>query len=278
MCISRSPARVYGNPDLALWGSMTRALAGQAVWQSPRRGIPGLGVIIPEFYALYTSTAGGNPYSAVSFQHVGWRETAEGSKVTITRGRTYSLSGALSNGQIIVDSGDKKTVRLILNRADIRCSWSAPIRVENVKKTIIVLAEGTDNYVADGRLSAAGDPQAEEPNAVIFSRDDLTLCGTGRLTIYGNVNDGIQGKDYLVVRGGTITVNGNITINGGSNVSAGGDMMGGPGGMPGGTPGPTPPGGGYAPRAVGDSYWLYIHGGYLVDVAEGRPGTPRASI
>jgi hypothetical protein len=155
--------------------------------------------------------------------------TADGSTVTITRGGTYSLSGILADGQIIVDSQDKKTVRLILAGADIRCSWSAPLLVENAKKTIIVLADGTENYAADGRSGTHEGAPAEEPNAVIFSKDDLTIWGAGSLTVCGDVNDGIvskdglilaggtidvevvddgiRGKDYLVVRGGTITVN-----------------------------------------------------------------------
>jgi len=165
--------------------------------------------------------------AAISASGIG--ATVDGSRVTVTRGGTYSLSGILEDGQIIVNSGDKKTVRLILDGADIRCSSSAPIIVENAKKTIVVLAENTKNYVADGRSGTVEDSQGNEPNAAIFSKDDLTIWGAGSLTVRGNVNDaiscrngliiaggtidintvddGIRGKDYLVVRGGTITVN-----------------------------------------------------------------------
>ncbi len=153
----------------------------------------------------------------------------EGSRVTITSGGTYSIRGVLTDGQVIVNSSDKNTVRLILDGAHIRCASSAPVIVENAKKTIIAIAEGTENYVADGRLDLADDSQADEPNAVIFSKDDLTICGAGLLTVCADVNDaisskdgliiaggiidinavddGIRGKDYLVVRGGTITIN-----------------------------------------------------------------------
>ena len=131
---------------------------------------------------------------------------ADGGTVTITRGGTYSVRGILADGQIVVDSTDKKTVRLILNGADIRCSWSAPILVENAKKTVIVLAEDTDNYVADGRTSLVDSSEADEPNAVIFSRDDLTICGSGLLTVCGAVRDGISSKDGLVIAGGRIDI------------------------------------------------------------------------
>ncbi|MBN1509775.1 MAG: carbohydrate-binding domain-containing protein [Sedimentisphaerales bacterium] len=132
--------------------------------------------------------------------------TVNGSRVTITHGGTYRVSGVLADGQIVVNSESKKTVRLILDGADIYCSWSAPILVENAKKTVIVLAEDSNNYLADGRSSVVGDTETEEPNAVIFSRDDLTIWGTGSLAVYGNVNDGISSKDGLIIAGGTIDI------------------------------------------------------------------------
>jgi adhesin HecA-like repeat protein len=131
----------------------------------------------------------------------------EANTVTITRGGTYSISGVLLDGQIIVDSADKETVRLILAGVDIRCSSSAPVLVKDAEKTLLVLAEDTMNYMADGRASAAASLQADEPNAVIFSRDDLTICGSGWLTICGDVNDGISSRDGLIIAGGIIDIN-----------------------------------------------------------------------
>ncbi len=53
--------------------------------------------------------------------------TVSGNKVTITSGRSYYISGTLSDGQIIVDSSDSATVGLVLNGADMNCSSSSPI-------------------------------------------------------------------------------------------------------------------------------------------------------
>ena len=66
-------------------------------------------------------------------------------KVTITKAGTYSVSGKVEDGQIIVDAGKEDKVYLILNGADINCSNSAPIYVKNAKKAIISLAEGNEN-------------------------------------------------------------------------------------------------------------------------------------
>jgi len=73
--------------------------------------------------------------------------TVNGNIVTITSAGLYSISGTLNDGQIIVDTQDAETVALVLNGADITYSTSAPIYVSNAEKTVITLADGTENYV-----------------------------------------------------------------------------------------------------------------------------------
>ena len=133
--------------------------------------------------------------------------TVDGSTATITSAGTYSLSGSLTDGQIIVNSQDEKVVRLILNGVDIHSSTSAPIYVVEAEETILILADNTENNVSDGETYIFADPATEEPNAAIFSMSDLTIYGKGSLTVNGNFNDGISSKDGLVIASGTITVN-----------------------------------------------------------------------
>jgi len=130
--------------------------------------------------------------------------TADGSKVTITSAGTYSVSGELTDGQIIVDTEDEAIVRVILSGADISCSSNAPIYVENAEITMIVLDADTKNTVTDGTTYSADE---EDANAAIFSKGDLTIYGEGSLTVNGNYNDGITSKDGLIIASGTITVN-----------------------------------------------------------------------
>ena len=131
----------------------------------------------------------------------------EGNVITITAAGTYSVSGTLNDGQIRVNTEDKETVKLILNGADIACATCAPIYVVNADKTVITLADGTENYVTDGASYIFEDAESDEPNAAIFSQDDLTINGTGSLTVNANYNDGITSKDDLKITGGSITVN-----------------------------------------------------------------------
>lgn len=116
----------------------------------------------------------------------------------------YVISGKLNEGQIKIDLENKGTVKLVLNGAEIRNSQDAAIYVKQAEKTIITLQDGTQNIVSDGESYAKSEE--DDPSAAIFSEDDLTINGTGSLTVNGNYNDGIAGKDDLIITGGNITI------------------------------------------------------------------------
>ena len=128
----------------------------------------------------------------------------DGSKVTITGAGTYVLSGTLSDGQIVVDSDDKDSVRLVLNGAEITCSNSSAIWVKD-GETIITLADGTENTLTDG-AEYTTDSEDDEPKAAVYAKDDLTFNGSGSLTVNGNYKNGIQCKDALKFVSGTYTI------------------------------------------------------------------------
>lgn len=127
-------------------------------------------------------------------------------KITIALPGVYVISGKLDNGQIIVDLEREGTVRLVLNGAEIHHSESAPIYVKKANKTIITLQGGTQNVVTDGENYVYSNSEEEEPDAAIFSKDDLTINGTGTLTVRGNYNNGITSKDDLIITGGNINI------------------------------------------------------------------------
>ena len=157
----------------------------------------------------------------------------DGSIATIVSAGTYSMTGSLADGQIIVDTADKETVQLILNGADLHSSTSSPINIVDASKVVIILAAGTENTVSDGATYVFASEDVDEPNAAIFSTADLSFSGSGSLTVSGNSNDGITSKDGLIIASGTILVNavddgirgkdylviedGNITVNAGGD-------------------------------------------------------------
>lgn len=126
-----------------------------------------------------------------------------GNIITITKEGTYVLSGALSEGQIIVDA-DSAKVQLVLDNADITCASSAAIYVKNADKTFITLAEGSENILMNTAEYEAIDDN--NIDAVIFSKDDLTLNGKGTLTINSEYGHGIVSKDDLKLVGGTSNI------------------------------------------------------------------------
>lgn len=128
--------------------------------------------------------------------------------ITITESGEYVLGGKIDNGQIIVDipDSDDKVVTLILNGVDVSCDNSSAVYVKNAKKVVLSLVADTTNTFTDGSDYVYDDEAEEEPNACIFSKDDLVIAGTGTLIVNGNFNNGIYSKDDLSITGGKINV------------------------------------------------------------------------
>ncbi len=180
------------------------------------------------------STATKVTMNDASFAITGDGASAAGSALVINAAGTYVLSGSLSDGQIIVDAGKEDLVRLILNGVNLYCSNSAPIYSKQSRKTIVTLSEGTSNILEDGPNYIYAEEEGE-PDAVIFSKDDLMINGSGSLTVNGRFNNGICSKDALTITGGSINITAvndglqgkdSIAINGGTfNIETGGDGL-----------------------------------------------------
>ena len=112
----------------------------------------------------------------------------------------------LSDGQIIVNTNKEEKTYIQLNGVDITCSNSAPIYVQSSEKTVISLAEKSKNYIKDGSEYKFEDETSDEPNAEIFSKEDLTFIDSGSLEVSGNYDRGIVSKDDLVIENGNISV------------------------------------------------------------------------
>ena len=124
--------------------------------------------------------------------------------VTISKEGCYLISGELEDGQIIVDAGDSDKVQLVLDNASIHCSTGSAILVRNADKVKVTLAADSENELSDGTEYQTDD---DNPDAALFSKDDLVINGSGSLTVQGNYKHGIAGNDDLVITGGRLTVN-----------------------------------------------------------------------
>ena len=124
--------------------------------------------------------------------------------VTISKEGCYLISGELEDGQIIVDASDSDKVQLVLDKASIHCSTGSAILVRNADKVKVTLAADSENELSDGTEYQTDD---DNPDAALFSKDDLVINGSGSLTVQGNYKHGIAGNDDLVITGGRLTVN-----------------------------------------------------------------------
>ncbi len=127
----------------------------------------------------------------------------DGDCITITAEGTYTLSGTLSDGQIVVQAPEDAKVQLVLNGVSITNDSTAAIYVAQADKVFITTASGTQNSIS---ATCVEDADAETNiDAAIFSKEDLTLNGLGTLTIQSNDN-GIVSKDDLVFTSGTYDI------------------------------------------------------------------------
>ena len=130
--------------------------------------------------------------------------TVEDGTLTITKAGTYKLSGEYQ-GQIKVETADSDAVRLVLDNANITNSSGAALNVVNADEVILYSASGTTNTISDGAdYTATGE---DDPDAVVYSKADLTIAGEGTLKVNGNHEDGIHTSDGLVIASGTLEVN-----------------------------------------------------------------------
>ncbi|MBR3289360.1 MAG: carbohydrate-binding domain-containing protein, partial [Clostridia bacterium] len=130
--------------------------------------------------------------------------TVNGSNVTVTAAGTYVISGTLTNGSVIVDADKEDKVQLVLDGVSIHSDTYAPIYVKQADKVFITLKDGTQSTLSNGGSFVQTDDN--NVDAVIFAKDDLTLNGTGALTVTSPAGHGIVGKDDVVITSGTYTV------------------------------------------------------------------------
>ena len=129
--------------------------------------------------------------------------SADGSVYTITEAGEYTISGLLSDGQIVVDAGDDDDVKLILSGASISSGAGAPIFVKNAAEVTVKAEEGTYNTVTDLRTGSADET---EDDAAIYAVCDLKLSGSGTLIVSTSFDNGIKSKDDLSVKNLTLKV------------------------------------------------------------------------
>lgn len=135
--------------------------------------------------------------------------------VSISKAGTYIISGNSSQIQVQVTAGDSDEVHLILDNTTMTAD-KAPIAILKAGHVYLTLAEGSDNSLSD-----SSNNTDKEVDATLFSKTDLTINGSGTLSVDGKTNDAIKVNDSLHIVGGnfkltavgdTLTVNDELNI------------------------------------------------------------------
>lgn len=141
----------------------------------------------------------------------------DGTALTIEAAGTYIASGSCQNGSITVKKG-VTGVTLVLSGLTLTADGTAAIACNKSSGVTIVAQDGTANILSDTETnnddSYPDNTNAE--NAVIKCKDgsQVTLCGSGSLTVNANGKNGIksgattdeEGEAWLVIRDLTLTI------------------------------------------------------------------------
>ena len=164
------------------------------------------------------------PQDVLTADHSGWQEepyyilqfnvdsvisnapavTASSSRITLSQGGTYLLSGSLQNAQLVIDVPAGETARLVLRSVNMHCERGPAILSQGAGTVVVLLEEGTESTLTDGEnyLYTSGAGQ----DAVIWTAGDLLITGGGSLTVAAAHADAVCSRGRLAVAGGNIAV------------------------------------------------------------------------
>ena len=174
----------------------------------------------------------------------------DGQTLTLSGEGVYVLSGTAKNAAVIVEAGEEDKVQLVLDGLNVTNDDFPCIYVKSADKVFVTT-------IADSNLTVTGSFRADgetNTDAVIFSKDDLVLNGSAKLSIRSSEH-GVVCKDDLKITGGSYDItaeekglkaNDSIRIAGGTlEIKSGDDAV-------------------HAENDEDDSLgWVYVSGGSL---------------
>lgn len=193
----------------AVEGAFDRSSASQASEASLNDASENSPSSVPSGSTSQNATA--SPVSSASFtltDSTGSAIEASNNTYTITAAGEYTASGKLSDGQILINAGEDDKVTLILQGADISCSYGPAIAALSADKLDLEAKSGTANSVSDTRSTdpALESESEENYDGAIYAACDLEVSGKGQLTVTSSYDNGIKTKDDLEVKNLTLSV------------------------------------------------------------------------
>ena len=113
-------------------------------------------------------------------------------EITINKAGTYYITGNIEDGNILIEANKNDEVQLVLDNCSITSKTTAPINGVQAGKLTITLADNSENSITDSSsYTTFTDTESQEPDGTLFTKTDLTINGTGKLTVNANYSDGI---------------------------------------------------------------------------------------
>lgn len=199
--------------------------------QTETKDIPGYNAIVKEYKAPASADCT-IKFSENSVDVSGGAVDIKDTTVIITNPGVYSVSGSCSNGKIIVSAAKGNEVTLVLGGVELTSNNNSVIECTSGKTLTLYLAEGSVNTLSDSASYSLSGGETE-PDGAVFSKSDMIIAGSGKLTVNGLYKDGIKCKDTLSINCGELVVNAAddgivgkdcvVVQDGGYTVKAGGD-------------------------------------------------------
>ncbi len=126
-------------------------------------------------------------------------------KVVIAGGGKYVLTGNWDDGSIVVEAYESSKVYLMFDGVSVNCSDNAALMIKEADKVFLTLKEGSTNSLVSGS-DFSEEAMEDGIGGAIFARDDLTINGSGKLTIQSGYKHGIDANDDLVITGGSLSI------------------------------------------------------------------------
>ena len=128
---------------------------------------------------------------------------ADNKTIDITEEGVYTISGSAENCTIRINADDSAKVQLVLDDVDIENEDFPAIYVLSADKVFITTTDSENTLTVSGQFTTDSENNTD---AVIYSKDDLILNGTGTLNVTSYYGNGITCKDDMKITGGTYNV------------------------------------------------------------------------
>ena len=144
-------------------------------------------------------------FSSEAVEITGDGAIVDDGEVRIDRGGTYHIGGTSDSARVVV-SADSADVTIVLDGCDLTCEEDEVIYIKAASTALVLISEGTENTLISGISPDASDGDEDASGAALRAKCPLTIAGSGRLSVFGYINNGIASNDDLTIESGDIYV------------------------------------------------------------------------